>query len=58
MPPSSRLAEMFDLSVWSAWFAGLDRGFVFLLILPFVVAVVGLWASYRDRDGDQHRDGE
>jgi hypothetical protein len=26
-----------------------DRSFLFLLILPFVVAAVGLWAEYRDR---------
>ena len=27
----------------------LDRSFLFLLILPFVVAAVGLWAERRDR---------
>jgi hypothetical protein len=43
------LAEVFDASLWSAWFAELDRGFVFLLVLPFVVAVVGLWAERRSR---------
>ena len=46
-----RLAELFDLQAWSAWFASLDRGFAFLLILPFVVAMVGLWSSFRERDG-------
>jgi hypothetical protein len=50
-----RLAELFDPSVWAAWFASLDRGFAFLLILPFVVAMVGLWSSFRDRD---ERDGD
>ncbi len=45
-----RLAEVFDLELWAAWFAGLDRGFVFLLLLPFVVAVVGLWSYFRDED--------
>lgn len=40
-----RLAAIFDPVSWSAWFASLDRGFVFLLLLPFVVAVVSLWAS-------------
>jgi len=44
-------AEFFDLELWSEWFAGLDRGFVFLLILPFVVAAVGLWAEHARRDG-------
>jgi len=40
-----RLAAILDPVSWSTWFASLDRGFVFLLLLPFVVAVVGLWAS-------------
>ena len=44
------VGEMFDLDLWAQWFAQLDRSFLFLLILPFVVAVVGLWADYRDRD--------
>jgi hypothetical protein len=44
------VGELFDLDLWSQWFAQLDRSFLFLLILPFVVAVVGLWADYRERD--------
>ena len=32
------------------WFAQLDRGFVFLLLLPFVVAAVGIWAWYTERE--------
>ena len=48
-----RLAGMFDLDVWAAWFASLDRGFIFLLVLPFVVAVIGLWASYLQDDEDR-----
>ena len=49
-----RIAEMFDLNQWAAWFGSLDRGFLFLLILPFVVAVVGLWGSYlRDDEEDK-----
>jgi hypothetical protein len=36
----------------SEWFASVDRGFAFLLILPFVVALVGLWASYVRGDDD------
>lgn len=50
-----RLGELFDLEQWAAWFAGLDRGFVFLFLLPFVVAVVGLWGAYargEDEDDD------
>jgi hypothetical protein len=43
------VGEFFDLGLWSQWFAQLDRSFLFLLILPFVVAVVGLWAAYLDR---------
>ena len=52
----SRIGEFFDLGLWLQWFAQVDRTFAFLLLLPFVVAVVGLWAAYRDRGGD--RDGE
>ena len=40
------VAEIFDLELWTQWFAQLDRSFLFLLILPFVVAAVGLWAHY------------
>jgi hypothetical protein len=43
------IAQAFDWSAWADWFASLDRSFLFLLILPFVVAAVGLWAEYRDR---------
>ena len=46
------VTEVFDWDLWSQWFSGLDRSFLFLLILPFVVAAVGLWAesSRRDRE--------
>jgi hypothetical protein len=44
------MGEIFDIGFWMQWFAQLDRTFIFLLLLPFVVAVVGLWAAYRDRD--------
>jgi hypothetical protein len=44
-----RVGELFDWELWMQWFAELDRSFVFLLILPFVVAAVGLWAEYRHR---------
>ena len=43
------IGEFFDLELWAQWFEQLDRSFLFLLILPFVVAAVGLWAEYRDR---------
>jgi hypothetical protein len=40
------VAEIVDWERWAQWFAQLDRSFLFLLILPFVVAAVGLWAEY------------
>jgi hypothetical protein len=43
------VGEFFDFELWAQWFAQLDRSFLFLLILPFVVAVVGLWAEYREK---------
>jgi hypothetical protein len=45
-----RLAGIFDWESWAAWFAGLEREFVFLLVLPFVVAIIGLWASFKEKD--------
>jgi Na+/H+ antiporter NhaD/arsenite permease-like protein len=42
------VGEIFDLELWAQWFAQLDRSFLFLLILPFVVAVVGLWSNRRE----------
>ncbi|MGZ9057679.1 MAG: putative Na+/H+ antiporter [Burkholderiaceae bacterium] len=39
------IAEVFDLQLWQRWFSEVDRPFLFLLILPFVVAAVGLWAE-------------
>ena len=44
------VGEFFDVEVWALWFQHLDRSFLFLLILPFVVAAVGLWAAFRDRE--------
>lgn len=56
MPPTpvTQIAEFFQPALWAQWVATLDRGFLFLLILPFVVAVIGLWAAYLDdrRDDD------
>ena len=40
------VSEILDWGMWAQWFSGLDRSFVFLLILPFVVAALGLWAEY------------
>ena len=42
-------SEMFDADRWVQWFSQLDRSFVFLLILPLVVAAVGLWAEFSER---------
>jgi hypothetical protein len=42
--------EIFDWNLWAQWFDGLDRSFLFLLILPFVVAAVGLWAEHSRRE--------
>ena len=44
-----QIGEVFDWSLWAQWFSQLDRSFLFLLILPFVVAAVGLWAEYFER---------
>jgi hypothetical protein len=44
------VGEFFDVEAWALWFQHLDRSFLFLLILPFVVAAVGLWAAHRDRE--------
>lgn len=47
-----QVSEIFDWDLWAQWFAGLDRSFLFLLILPFVVAAVGLWAEFARRDDE------
>jgi hypothetical protein len=43
-------AEVFDPAAWAAWLETLDRGFLFLLLLPAVVAAVGLWAEFKERE--------
>jgi hypothetical protein len=43
------MSEFFDLEQWAQWFSGLDREFIFLLALPFVVAIIGLWSAWVDR---------
>jgi len=47
------MAEFFDLEQWLQWLAGLDRTFVFLLALPFVVAMVGLWGWWTEAERDE-----
>jgi hypothetical protein len=44
-----QVAEVFDWGRWVEWFSELDRPFLFLLILPFVVAAVGLLAELSER---------
>jgi hypothetical protein len=44
---TTMIAEIFDLELWQRWFARLDRSFLFLLILPFVIGAIGLWAERR-----------
>lgn len=43
------VSEIIDWNLWAQWFAELDRSYLFLLILPFVVAAVGLWAEFSAR---------
>ncbi len=49
------LSEFFDVARWRDWFAQLDRSFLFLLILPFVVAAVGLWAELASPERERTR---
>lgn len=51
------ITEIFDLQLWQRWFSELDRPFLFLLILPFVVAAVGLWAELVQNKRDAKGDG-
>lgn len=44
------LNEFLDLNAWAQWFGALDREFIFLLALPFVVAVIGLWGWWVDKE--------
>ena len=41
--------ELFDVHAWVQWLQSLDRAFLFLLILPFAVAVVWLWSDWRSK---------
>ncbi|HYU69487.1 MAG TPA: putative Na+/H+ antiporter [Burkholderiales bacterium] len=48
--------EFFDLDVWLQWFRSLDPAFLFLLILPFAVAAVGLWSETLRSARDKRRE--
>lgn len=50
------LDQVIDPQRWAQWFSGLDRSFLFLLILPFVVGAVGLWAELRRGNRDAGTD--
>ena len=39
------VAELVDVRHWAEWLASVDRPFLFLLLLPLVVAAFGLWAE-------------
>jgi hypothetical protein len=43
------IGDAFDVATWQAWLASVDREFAFLLVLPVVVAAVGLWAVRREK---------
>lgn len=43
------IAEMFDLALWSQWFAEMGHGFSFLVLLPVIAIVIGLWAEYSEQ---------
>jgi hypothetical protein len=51
------ITEVIDPQRWAQWFSGLDRSFLFLLILPFVVAAVGLWAEFARGDRNPDKPG-
>lgn len=50
---TGQIGEVFDGAAWIEWLAQLDRSFIFLLVLPVVVAAVGFWAEYAQRHRDK-----
>jgi hypothetical protein len=44
------LTEFLDLERWAQWFSSLDREFIFLLGLPFVVAIIGVWSAWSEEE--------
>ena len=50
------VTEMLDFEAWTAWVRSLDTGWLFLLIMLFVVAVVGLWS--RSLKSDKTRESK
>jgi hypothetical protein len=55
--PPKAAVEFFDFRPWLGWLDSLDRSFLFLLILPFAVAAVGLWSELRRSRSDRETPG-
>jgi hypothetical protein len=34
------------VTLWTHWLDGLDRKYLFVAVLAFVIAIVGLWQHY------------
>jgi hypothetical protein len=47
------LSEFLDLARWAQWLSGLEREFIFLLALPFVVAIIGLWSAWSEKEQEE-----
>lgn len=47
------MLEFLNPRLWLQWLSELDRGFLFLLLLPLVVAAVGLWAHFFGDDRER-----
>lgn len=54
---SAGVSGAFDPGLWLSWFVELDRTFAFLLVLPLVVAAVGLWAHWREGEQEPEERG-
>ena len=52
------MTGLLDLEAWAEWIHSLDSAWLFLVILAFVIAAVGLWSrSLRlDSPGDSEED--
>lgn len=50
------MTEILDFEAWLAWLRSVDTTWLFLLILPFVLAVVVLWS--RSLKSDKIRESE
>ena len=48
--PRATVREMPDFDAWLAWLRSLDTAWLFLLIQPFVLAVVVLWSGSLNSD--------